>query len=87
MVDRGIIECMVDDLPGYGDQVTIGNVVFNTTDKRMSAERLSHETKHADQWALFGEKFAVDYLVEQAVVGQCNFWEWWAGFASGGYSC
>jgi hypothetical protein len=82
----GIIECMVDDFPGYGAQVTIGNVVFNTTGERMKAERLAHETKHADQWALFGLDFAVDYLVEQEVVGECNFWEWWAGFDGGGYS-
>lgn len=82
----GMIECMVDDFPGYGAQVTIGNVVFNTTGTRMNADRLSHETKHADQWALFGASFALDYLVAQAVVGKCNFWEWWAGFDDGGYS-
>ena len=81
----GLLECMVADFPGYGDQVTIGNVVFNTTGERMKNERLAHETKHSDQWALFGADFAIDYLIQQGIVGECNFWEWWAGFGSGGY--
>lgn len=74
---------------GYGPRIgfTVGNVYLTASDTVSDAE-LRHETKHADQWALFGWKFAVPYALNAAAThnNPCkNFFEWWAGFKDGNY--
>lgn len=75
---------------GYGPRAgfTVGNVYLTGNDTVTKAE-LRHETKHADQWALGGWRFAVAYSFNAIVTDNdpCkNFFEWWAGFKDGGYN-
>ncbi|MGH2759141.1 MAG: RHS repeat-associated core domain-containing protein, partial [Actinomycetota bacterium] len=81
---------------GFRGGMTIGNT-YITTAPVVSAGLLAHETKHADQWALFGWLFVPLYLLAEAVswiwgargryAGCKNFFEKWAGLAGGGYKC
>ena len=75
---------------GYGPRAgfTFGNV-YLTGDDKVDKRTLRHETKHADQWALLGWKFAVAYAINAGITGNdpCkNIFEWWAGFKGGGYT-
>ncbi len=60
-----------------------------TGDNKVDKATLRHETKHADQWAIGGIKFAAAYNINAGLTGNdpCkNIFEWWAGFKDGGYS-
>jgi len=56
------------------------------------ASELTHETKHADQWAIFGWTLPGSYWASEAVSqvagrGSCwNIFEYWAGFEGGSYT-
>ncbi len=70
--------------------VTIGNVVL-TENQILSDAEFEHETRHADQWAIFGPSLPGLYGVFEGasqVTGHDSCWnvfEWWAGFEGGGY--
>jgi len=52
------------------------------------AERHRHESRHSDQWAMFGPSFPAFYGVESARTGgdfHRNVFERWAGLHDGGY--
>jgi RHS repeat-associated protein len=82
----GIRECMVTTNTEWmqSDYLTIGNVVFNKTPNPMDADALRHETKHADQYALFGLAWLPSYFVEYLLTG-CTIADWFAGYQDGGY--
>jgi hypothetical protein len=47
---------------------------------------MAHEGKHSNQWAFYGApSMAFGYLNAYALRGECNFYEWQAGYADGGY--
>ena len=51
-------------------------------------ERHRHESRHSDQWAMFGPSFPAFYGVESARTGgdfHRNVFERWAGLHDGGY--
>jgi hypothetical protein len=53
----------------------------------MSADALRHESKHADQYAIFGIVWLPEYFIEFWLIG-CTVADWWAGYDDGGYkSC
>lgn len=64
-----------------------------TEDKKLRKGELAHETKHTDQWASLGWNivplYIANYEADKSLGGGgCdNFFEWWAGFKGGGYSC
>lgn len=67
--------------------LALGNTVI--TGDPLSPGLLAHETKHADQWAIFGDLFPVAYFGNALLTlgSPClNFFEWWAGFEAGGYT-
>jgi RHS repeat-associated protein len=70
--------------------VTIGNVIL-AEDEDLTEAEFVHETKHTDQWAIFGLALPGLYAGTEAVSqatghGSCwNPFEWWAGFEGGGY--
>ena len=70
-----------------GGGTTYGSL-FVTSEQHVSNELLAHEAKHADQWALLGPvNMAKGYGVSYLAQGKCNFFEWWAGYKNGGYTC
>ncbi len=81
---------------GFRGGMTIGNT-YITTERTVSARLLAHETKHSDQWAIFGWLFVPLYLLAEAVswiwgardryAGCKNFFEKWAGLVDGRYRC
>jgi RHS repeat-associated protein len=76
---------------------TLGNVfITHKTDLAVSEERLGHERKHSDQWAIFtgvtgsALSFPVAYGIDwlQAGGNPCRQgFEQWAGLKEGGYKC
>jgi len=70
--------------------LTIGNTVI--AEGAPTAAELTHEIRHADQWAIFGPLLPGLYSANEGVSqilgrGSClNFFEWWAGFEEGNYS-
>jgi hypothetical protein len=98
MTAKGVLLCKVK--PGHGyfsGGTTYGNVfVSNKDPKDISASVLKHEDVHSTQWALLTlVGFGLSYLTAKAYslakegndYGCSNFFEWWAGFADGGYQC
>lgn len=49
---------------------------------------LAHETKHSDQWAIFGPGFFIEYFISVHYYGSScgNPYEQWAGLRNGGYT-
>jgi hypothetical protein len=72
---------------GYANGgTTVGNV-WLYGDKG-GLERHRHESRHSDQWAMFGPAFAGLYGAEAARTGgdyRRNVFEQWAGLHDGGY--
>lgn len=71
---------------GFGKGGTTYGNVFLTGGTKVDAALLRHETKHADQWAIFGPGFGVQYLITYAIQGECNVYEKSAGYKDGGYN-
>jgi hypothetical protein len=82
-------ECHMDH-PG-GQVLTFGNVMFNKDSRPMSTDLLSHETKHADQYALMGAFFIPAYFADMGLAKWtsgdygCGIFDYWAGYLNGGY--
>jgi hypothetical protein len=72
---------------GYANGgTTVGNV-WLYGDKG-GTDRHRHESRHSDQWAMFGPAFPVLYGAECALTGgdyRRNVFERWAGLHDGGY--
>ena len=96
ITSEGLIICGGATSWGWGGGTTLGNV-FVTPSKAKDLTRavLSHEDRHASQWAIFGPiLFPVSYGLMSAlsslVTGgyACgNLFEMHAGLARGGYEC
>jgi len=81
---------------GPASFLTVGNTIINEG-PLLNATVLAHETKHADQWAIFGTLhtpvgFVKDYAMASfaswVLTGHyacANIFEVWAGLESGGY--
>ena len=72
---------------GYANAATtVGNVWLY--DDLGGADRQRHESRHSDQWAMFGPGFPILYGAESARSGgdyYQNMFEQWAGLHDGGY--
>lgn len=67
----------------------VGNV-YLTGARRVGRRRMSHEVRHATQWAAFGWGFVPLYGLAEVAGrrGGCgNVFERDAGLANGGYRC
>ncbi len=78
---------------GPRSALTVGSAVI-TEQSGLSEDLLSHESRHADQWGIFGPLFPILYFGNEALsqlggMGSCgNEFERAAGFEDGGYrSC
>jgi hypothetical protein len=81
---------------GPNSGVTIGNV-FITSLPEVDAPLLRHETKHADQWAIFGASYPQLYFTAEGIShilldpgqseGCKNVFEMQAGLVDGNYRC
>jgi hypothetical protein len=72
---------------GYANAgTTVGNVwLYGDLD---GTDRHRHESRHSDQWAMFGPAFPALYGAESARTGgdyNRNVFERWAGLHDGGY--
>ena len=79
--------------PGYGGGGTTYGSVFVTpqlssylTSTGDGRKLMSHEAKHADQWAVGGLGFGIAYVGTYAASGRCNMFERMANFGDGQYS-
>ena len=96
ITNTGMLLCKVKPGGGYfNGGTTYGNAfVSNLKPKDITQEVLRHEDTHVTQWALTGNLampisygaaslFSMAFNEGDSACG--NFYEWWAGFADGGY--
>lgn len=73
--------------PISGTPFTVGDVILNPSDQRLSDPVFTHASRHSNQWAAFGgSPFLPACLIDRSLEGPCNSFERSAGYATGGYT-